>query len=545
VDAPKALLQRLRRVNSVQAGLVVSLWLLLFCNFSFWRIVYAERGAGAFGVAFLALIFVVALLFINFFLAFVTFRRIGKPLLIFLLLGSSLAAYFMDSYGVVLDREMIRNAVESDVREAGELLSWKMAAYVLLLGAVPSLWVAWAQIDYAHWWRELLAKAAVAVVTVLCLGAILFVSYKDFASLLRNHMELKHLLAPTNYLASIRQVVRQKYQRPAQVQKVGEDAHRGAAWEAPGKKTLTILVIGETARAANFSLGGYHRPTNTKLSKQDAIYFANVQSCGTSTAVSLPCMFSNLGRQGFSADATANREGLLDVLARAGFSVSWRDNNSGCKGACARTGMLDLSELKRPGLCEHECYDEVLLDGLAEELQKTERDLVVVLHQKGSHGPSYYLRYPKQFEVFSPACLINQLENCTHEEIVNAYDNSIVYTDHMLAKTIGLLRKQAASFDTALLYVSDHGESLGENGGVYLHGLPWSIAPAEQKQVPMVLWLSDGFRARFGIDRACLEGRSHEAWSHDNLFHSMLGLLDVRTSAYRADLDLFHGCRRN
>ena len=186
MNAPvKAFLQRLRRVNSVQAGLVVSLWLLLFCNFSFWRIVYAEREAGAFGVFFLASIFVVALLFINFFLTFVTFRRIGKPLLIFLLLASSLAAYFMDSYGVVLDHAMIRNAVESDVREAGELLSWKMAAYVLLLGVVPSLWVAWAQIDYARWWRELLAKAAVVLITALCLGAILFVSYKDFASLLR------------------------------------------------------------------------------------------------------------------------------------------------------------------------------------------------------------------------------------------------------------------------------------------------------------------------------------------------------------------------
>jgi lipid A ethanolaminephosphotransferase len=206
--------------------------------------------------------------------------------------------------------------------------------------------------------------------------------------------------------------------------------------------------------------------------------------------------------------------------------------------------MEDFSEMKRPGLCEHECYDEVLLDGLPEYLERADRDLVVVLHQKGSHGPSYYLRYPKQFELFGPVCRTNQLENCTPEQIVNAYDNSIVYTDHMLAETIALLKKQAAGFDAALLYVSDHGESLGENGGVYLHGLPWSIAPAEQKQVPMLLWLSDGFRARFGIDRACLEARSHDAWSHDNLFHSMLGLLDVRTTAYRAELDIFHGCRR-
>jgi lipid A ethanolaminephosphotransferase len=167
-----------------------------------------------------------------------------------------------------------------------------------------------------------------------------------------------------------------------------------------------------------------------------------------------------------------------------------------------------------------------------------------VLHQKGSHGPSYYLRYPKQFEGFRPVCRTNQLENCTPEQIVNAYDNSIVYTDHMLARTITLLKAQSARFDTALLYVSDHGESLGEDGGVYLHGLPWAIAPAEQKQVPMLLWLSDGFRSRFGIDRNCLEARRHDAWSHDNLFHSVLGLLDVATTAYRPDLDILHGCTR-
>jgi lipid A ethanolaminephosphotransferase len=439
---------------------------------------------------------------------------------------------------------MMRNVIESDVHEAGELLSWKMAAYVGLLGVLPSLWVARVEIAYGYWWRELLAKSALILVTACCLGAILFVNYKDYASLLRNHMELKHLLTPTNYLGSIRQVLKEKFERPAQIQKVGEDAHKGPAWTVAGKKTLTVIVVGETARAANFSLGGYARPTNPELKKLDAIYFTNVQSCGTSTAESLPCMFSDLGRKGFSADRSGRREGLLDVLARAGFGVSWRDNNSGCKGTCARTGMEDVSALRRPGLCGDECYDEVLLDGLPAFLQRADRDLVVVLHQKGSHGPSYYLRYPARFEVFSPVCRTNQLENCTPQQIVNAYDNSIVYTDHMLAQTIDLLKKQSARFDTALLYVSDHGESLGEHGGVYLHGLPWSIAPEEQKQVPMLAWLSDGFRARFGIDRACVEGRRHEPWSHDNLFHSVLGMLDIQTSAYRADLDIFHGCRR-
>jgi lipid A ethanolaminephosphotransferase len=222
--------------------------------------------------------------------------------------------------------------------------------------------------------------------------------------------------------------------------------------------------------------------------------------------------------------------------------VKWRDNNAGCKGACDRTGMEDLSSQAPSPLCPGECYDAVLLEGLPDMLRRAERDTVLVLHQKGSHGPAYHLRYPQPFEIFKPVCRTNQLESCAPREIVNAYDNSIAYTDHNLSATIDLLKTQSGAFDTALLYVSDHGESLGE-GGIYLHGLPWSIAPDTQKRVPMLFWMSDGFRSRFHVDRTCLQKRARDALSHDNLFHSILGLLDVQTSAYRGDLDLFRGCR--
>jgi lipid A ethanolaminephosphotransferase len=535
--------QRWRRVSPIQAGLVVSVWLVLFCNFSFWDSVWEASGGGALiEFLFMASAFFVAVLFINFFLTFVIFPPIGKIALIVLLLVSSVAAYFMDTYGVVLDHTMIRNIFESDVREAGELLSWKLAAYVLVLGVLPSVWVAWVQIGNRRWWRELLARGALIAISVVCVGAIVFTGYKEYSSAMRNHMEIRHLLNPTNYLESVRRYLVIKYGRPNPFVRVGEDARRATAPTGTGKKVLTVIVIGETARALNFSLGGYARQTNPELGKQDIVYFTNVQSCGTSTAISLPCMFSDLGRAAFSEGRVVNREGLLDVLTRVGFDVKWRDNNAGCKGACDRTGMEDLTSHGPPALCPGECYDAVLLNGLPEILHRADRDTVVVLHQKGSHGPSYYLRYPPSFEMFKPVCRTNQLESCAPQEIVNAYDNSIAYTDHVLSATIDLLKAQSGNFDTALLYVSDHGESLGEEG-VYLHGLPWSIAPDTQKQVPMLFWMSDGFGSRFRVNRACLQKRTGAELSHDNLFHSILGLLEVQTSAYRGDLDLFRDCR--
>lgn len=307
---------------------------------------------------------------------------------------------------------------------------------------------------------------------------------------------------------------------------------------------LTVLVIGETARAANFGLNGYARPTTPRLAAEaGVINFRQVRSCGTSTAVSLPCMFLDVGRAGFSDTLALRRENLLDVLQRAGFAVLWRDNNSGCKGICDRVRHDDLTNADVPGLCMGgECHDEVLLHGLQEKLDALAGDTVVILHMKGSHGPAYYLRYPEMFEYFTPVCKTNQLDRCEREAIVNAYDNTLRYTDHVLARTIELLRRNADRFDASLLYVSDHGESLGERG-LYLHGVPYALAPPEQTHVPMLMWLSQSAEQRFGIDAACLHRKQEEALSHDNLYHSTLGLLDVQTRVYRARDDVFSSCR--
>jgi lipid A ethanolaminephosphotransferase len=258
----------------------------------------------------------------------------------------------------------------------------------------------------------------------------------------------------------------------------------------------------------------------------------------------VPCLFSHLPRSQFKVDEANRYTNLLDSLAKAGFDLEWRDNNSGCKGVCARIASIDASNSKDPQYCvAANCVDDVLLTDLPARLEKMTRDTVIVFHQKGSHGPAYFERYPAKFEKFRPACHSNQLQHCTAQEITNAYDNSIVYTDHLLARQIAMLQGAAPRLDSLLIYVSDHGESLGENG-IYLHGMPYSFAPAVQKQVPMLVWMSEGYTRRTHLKGDCLQAEAALPVSHDFFYHTVLGAAEVRDQVYDRQLDLISGCRR-
>jgi lipid A ethanolaminephosphotransferase len=304
-------------------------------------------------------------------------------------------------------------------------------------------------------------------------------------------------------------------------------------------------VVGETARAANFSMLGYPRETNPELAKSDVVAFTDVSSCGTSTEVSVPCMFSPFGREHYDARRIRHSEGLLDVLERAGYTVKWLDNQSGCKGVCQGSGIQyeKMEPGLAPDLCDStECHDGILVRRLQQELAQVRTNTVFVLHMMGNHGPAYFKRYPREFRRFLPDCGTAELRNCSRAEVVNAYDNAILYTDHVLAGVVRTLAQDARRLDSAMIYVSDHGESLGENG-LYLHGIPYAIAPEWQTHVPMFVWVSRQITASGDVDVRCLRGRAHAELSHDNLFHSVLGLLDVDTRAYQPSLDIFDGCR--
>jgi lipid A ethanolaminephosphotransferase len=376
-----------------------------------------------------------------------------------------------------------------------------------------------------------------------------WISFQDIASLTRNHKQLRYMINPFNSIYALTQLsVGQASQAAKPLQTIGEDAKLLNPPATEAAAPLVVLILGETARAANFGLGGYGRETTPQLRKLqaqgDLVYFSDVKSCGTSTQASVPCMFSHLDKAAYESNKS-RFESLLDVLQRAGMAVLWLNNQSGCKGVCDRAPNVTTSALNVPEFCQTgECLDEVMLHELPKQLAlldpaRRAKGTVVVMHQMGSHGPAYYKRSPPSMKPFQPECSSHALQNCPPEHIVNAYDNSLVYTDHFIAKTVGWLKGQ--SRPTALLYVSDHGESLGEKG-LYLHGMPYSIAPKEQIHVPMLVWLSKPFQSQRGWRMTCLQEQSAKALSHDHFFHSVLGLTQVSTQLRKPELDVFQAC---
>ncbi|TJZ78813.1 phosphoethanolamine transferase [Chitiniphilus eburneus] len=541
----RAHLPRLPALRPEWVTLAVIGFLLLFCNVPFWtRVLTVQPFTASTWLSFIAA-FALLLALLNLVLTLLAWPYVLRPFLTFLLLSTALIAYFMNQYGVMIDAGMVRNAVETDPAEVRDLVTMKMVFYVLGLGVIPS-WVLWRlPIRWRSPGRELLAKLVVVVVSAGVILSLAFSYYQTFASVARNHRDLRFLLTPTNYIQATSSYLKRRAKANQTFTPIGTDARLGSAWAGRPRKSLTVIVVGETARADHFSLNGYTRDTNPLLARQQGlINLDNMWSCGTETAVSLPCMFSNLGRDGFDGEKAEARGNLLDVLQRAGLAVQWRDNQSGCKGVCARVPTEDVRDSGIPTACPKpgECLDEVLLSGLPERLDKLDRDTVLVLHMMGSHGPAYYSRSPARFKTFQPECTTSQLDQCTQQQIVNGFDNSLRYTDYVLSSLIDLLRSKADRVDGAMIYLSDHGESLGEKN-LYLHGTPYLFAPDAQKHVPALMWFSDGYQRDFGVNRSCLLGRRQLPYSQDNLFHSVLGLLDVRTEVYNRQLDLFAPCR--
>ncbi|WP_262263879.1 phosphoethanolamine transferase EptA [Pantoea dispersa] len=471
---------------------------------------------------------------------------IRKPLLIVLILASAAANYFMHSFGTVIDTNMIENVFESNAQETGALMSRNYVIWMLLMGILPVALVCSVRIsNRQRWWWNLLQRLASALgaVLVILLMAVLF--YKDYASLIRNNKGLVKMITPANIVSGTGHYVDQRYLQGSQaLVKIGEDAKKGPLITAGPKKTLVVLVVGETARAENFSLGGYARDTNPQLKKQQVIYYPNASSCGTETAISVPCMFSNMPREHYDANLAHHQEGVLDVLAHAGISVLWRENDGGCKGACDRVPHTDMTQWQLPQYCHDGfCLDDVLLHRFDNYVDSLHNDGIIVLHQMGSHGPAYFKRYPAAFQRFTPTCDSNQIQDCDHQALVNTYDNSLLYTDDMLSRTIDKLKGLSDRFNVALVYLSDHGESLGEHG-MYLHGAPYLFAPSQQTHIPLLLWMSPGYAAAYHIDQACLRQQAAEtAVSQDNLFHTVLGLFNIQTQQYQPQLDMIKSCQ--
>jgi lipid A ethanolaminephosphotransferase len=475
-------------------------------------------------------------------MAAITLPYLGKAILCVIFVAAASCAYFMDTYGVAIHRVMIQNIMETDKAEVRGLFNITLLMYIFFLGILPSLLLLRIKIYYDSFKTECWKKCKLVAVSLIVSLVLIMSMSADYASFFRNNKSIRQMANPLNFIyAGTAYFTSNK--DITTVIPIENDAILSPLAKKQKKPTLLILVVGETARADHFGVNGYNRDTTPLLGKQNIITFTNVTSCGTETAVSVPCMFSSLGRDKYSNNKAKSQEGLLDVINHAGINVLWRDNNSGCKGTCSRVDYEDMRNLKVPVFCnERECFDDVLLHQLDKKIASKQGNKMIVLHQKGSHGPDYFNRYPRDAEFFTPVCKTNQLQDCTKEEVINAFDNTIRYTDHFLNSTIEWLKAKGNEYNTSLLYISDHGESLGENN-LYLHGMPYLIAPMEQKHVPLFLWLSNDFESTNTIDSACLRNTNNNAYSHDNLFHTILGMLNVQTNVYRPELDILKSCR--
>lgn len=535
-------------------ALALAIWLTLTANWALWlRLPSLDGYQGSplmLAMRVAPLVLGASLLLTSLF----AWPRFTKPFWVALLLVAASSQYFMVSYGTVMDKGMIHNILQTDARESSDLFNIKLLAEVLIIAVLPAIWLWKTPLKRASSaWRNMLRTALLLLGGIALIAASLAVSYRDLAPVVRNNLWLRYMINPINPVLSAASVALDPLiNKPRPFVSITGSAALGASYAAAQKPPLLVLVVGETARAKNFSLNGYERDTNPELARRDVLSWRSARSCGTSTRESVPCMFSNLGREGFYA-SKVEHDNLLDVLQAAGLAVLWVDNQAGCKGVCKRIPMADTADsVNTPAgkaLCaqDGECLDALLLAGLDERIARLDparraKGLVLVMHQMGSHGPEYFKRSTPDLKAFKPECATNALSSCPQQNVVNVYDNSIRYTDHFLAQTIDWLKTQQSQFETGMFYMSDHGESLGELG-VYLHGMPYAMAPDDQKHVPMIAWLGT-LGARTGLNQSCLSKTLDQPLSHDNLFHTVMGLMDVTSPTYKQPLDAFASCRK-
>jgi len=534
------------RMSTPLFTLAVAVFIVAVDNVVFWRHLNAAAQLGrAENMPFAVAVAVFLIAALAFLLSLFSWRFLFKPIVVGVLLAASVVGYFMMTYGIVVDDTMLANTVQTDTAEAAGLFSMTLVWHLLFTGVLPAIVVWRVKLVPRPFWRALVVRGGFAVLMLLVAAGAIGLQYKDFSLVLRENRDLRMFINPTYAIYSATEYLTQTAEAgTVALRRIGEDARQTSQPASRGRRKVMILVVGETARAANWGLDGYDRETTPELVARDVINFPDAHSCGTSTSVSVPCMFSPLAREHYDGQTARHTENLVDVLQHAGVAVRWQENQAGgCKGVCDRTPTENMRIRRIDGICTDDyCRDGVFVDGLRQTIDSADGDLLIVMHTMGSHGPAYYERYPRDEAVFTPECRSNRPQDCSRAELVNSYDNTLRYTDHVLASLIDVLEAESATADTALLYLSDHGESLGENG-LYLHGFPYMVAPSEQTHIPMVAWFSPGFAADSGLTHACLTAQAEKRVGQDNLFATTLGLMDVTADVYDGREDIFASCR--
>ena len=471
-----------------------------------------------------------------------SFKWVTKPVLILMVIISAIMFYATITYGIVFDYGMIQNTVETDAAEAISYINIYAIVFFALFALVPACIIYAVKLTYQPFIYELLSRLKLLSISFGIAVIIASVFYSNYAAVGRNNKALISYIAPYKMLDSSLKFVRNHYFYPPLAFKVLDSKPTIA--KVSDTKSVTVIVLGETARSQSFSLNGYNKPTNQYTDKLGVISFSNLTSCGTATAVSVPCMFSRIDKNHYNKRRATAQQNVIDIVHLAGADVLWISNNNGsCKGVCTRVQTEQIPTDKSDPLCDGEyCFDEALLKPLKLKLKNlTHQSTLIVLHMIGSHGPTYYRRYPQEKRLFSPDCQRSDIQNCTQEQLINTYDNTIAYTDFVLSRIINEIDTLAKTenIETSMLYVSDHGESLGEKGA-YLHGLPYAFAPEQQTHIPMIYWANN---QQQDFNLSCLENMSSVAISHDNIFDTILSIMSVRSKVYDSNNDPLIHCK--
>lgn len=534
------------RCSSTWLIAVLSLYFTVVLNYPFFaKVLKLNPFTGTNADLFLYTMPIVMFFLLNAIFQILVVPFVHKVLIPLFLVISAAISYQEIFLNIYFDKEMLTNVLQSNMTEGSRLITPTYILWIIGLGVVPALLYLITKVQYRKWYKEIGMRLAMIALSVIIIGMIGKGFYQDYSSFFRNNKSITHLLLPSNFVGA--SISKYKLWREENIPYSTQDL--GVKQDKPDEyRHFTVLIVGETTRSMNWGLNGYTRQTTPKLAERgdQIINFRNVTSCGTSTAHSVPCMFSTFDRTDYDAAKAARQDNLLDILQRAGVDITWLDNDMGCKGVCDRVASVDITALNLADYCHNgECLDNILLTQFDNVLNNSTKDTILVLHTIGSHGPTYHERYTDKERLFIPTCDTNEINKCSQEQLVNTYDNTIVYADQFIDQVISKLEHRD-DLESTVFYLSDHGESLGENG-VYLHSAPYAIAPKEQISVPMIMWFSKTFRQNEGIDFQCLaKNAAEKTYSHDNLFSTVFGLMDMSdvSETYRKNMDILADCKK-
>ena len=486
---------------------------VLLCNIPFFSFVLQHTtltGASRWAFVFsLLLLMFVLNAFVCYLLLFLT-RYVGRVLLAVAHLLSVACVYFVMTYHVIMDSSMLSNVFNTRYSEASGFITWQLVLWFIFFGILPLAYILFRKIDFGSWKRFGIVTAS----SLLLCGMLILANFGQFLWIGEYDTELGGLLMPWSYTVNTGRLMAQHANENR------EEILLPDASVNSSEKAVVVLVIGESARSADFSLYGYSRQTNPRLSARNDVYVFDAHSCATYTTAGVKAILEH-----------ANTNKLYEVLPnyayRSGIDVIWRSANWG-EPPLHIEEYMDDNQLHKMYPQADARYDELLFTGLRERINASSNDKVlVILHTSTSHGPCYVNKYPSCFEVFTPVISNTEEARSNLQALVNAYDNSILYTDYLLSDLIDTL-SVIEDRKCAMIYVSDHGESLGENN-LFMHGMPLSVAPREQYEIPFIMWLSDDYRQVKNIA---------ETIDQHYVFHTVLNLLGMQSPVYDENRDL-------